>query len=255
MRKKMKVQVIGSGTYTFEGGRNTSCYLVETEKKRLLLDFGSGALQTLAKQGIYYNHIHHIFLTHFHPDHCSDLVSFIAITLSKYHENTKQEIHLYGPRGLKRLLKRIMKAFGIDPDKKKIKSFLNIHEFKKDGEVLVSGAKIKHFLVKHGSKKSFAYRIEEKNKILVYSGDTIDCPGIRFACEDADVAIMDSNNTPDAHLSPKEIADIVEESGVKNVVLSHINYKEFKLQIPLKEFERLSKKPVHLAYDGMKFIV
>jgi ribonuclease BN (tRNA processing enzyme) len=251
----MKAQVIGSGTYTFEGGRNTSCYLVETEKNKLLLDFGSGALQTLAKQGMLYNNIHHIFLTHFHPDHCSDLISFLAIALSPYQENTKQEIHLYGPKGLKRLYKRLVRAFGMAPDKTKVKKYLHFHEFKKDGELLVSGAKIKYFLVKHGSKKAFAYRIEEKNKVLVYSGDTTDCSGIRFACEDADVAILDSNETPNAHLLIKELVDIVESSGVKNVVLTRMHYKEFKLQTPLKEFERQTKIPAHIAHDGMKFIV
>ena len=251
----MKVQVIGSGTYTFEGGRNTSCYLVETQKARLLLDFGSGALQTLAKQGIQYNNIHHILLTHYHPDHCSDLISFLAIALSKYQENTKQEIHLYGPKGLKRLYKRLVRAFGIHPDKRKVKKYLHFHEFRKDGEFHINGAKIKHFLVKHSNKKSFAYRIEEKNKVLVYSGDSTDCPGLRFACEDADVAIFDSNSTIGAHLFPKEIVDIAESCGVKNVVLTHIHYRDFKLQSPLKEFERLSKLPAHQAHDGMKFIV
>ncbi|MFP4523215.1 MAG: MBL fold metallo-hydrolase [Candidatus Nanoarchaeia archaeon] len=250
----MKVEVIGSGTFTFYGGRPSSCYLVHSNSQKIIFDFGEGALIELSKRAITYEHIHHIFLTHYHTDHCAGLVVFLETILCSHLPALKYDVHLYGPKGLKRLVRKILKTFRIKPDKEKLKK-LNLYEFKKEEPVHVGQTKIKPFFVQHASKPAVAYRIQERNKVFTYSGDSTVCPGIRFACEDADVALLEVTGEGTTHLTAKEAAQIADEAGVKNVVLTHIPYKEFKLGRRIKEFERMSKIPVHQAYEGFKFIV
>lgn len=250
----MKVEVIGSGTFTFYGGRPSSCYLMHSNSQKIIFDFGEGALIELSKRGLTYEHIHHIFLTHYHRDHCAGLVVFLEAILSTHLPPLKYDVTIYGPKGLKRLVRRILKTFRIKPDKEKLKKLV-LHEFKKEEPVHVGKTKVTPFFVQHSSKPAVAYRVEEHNKVFTYSGDCTVCPGIRFACEDADVALMEACGEGSNHLTAKQAAEIADEAGVKNVVLTHIPYKEFKLGVRLKEFERVSKLPVHQAHEGMKFIV
>src|SRR5487761_81872 len=74
-----------------------SCYLVEADGFRLLLDLGNGALGALQRHAPL-DGIDAVCLSHLHADHCLDLCSFwVART---YHpEGPRPRIPVYAPAG------------------------------------------------------------------------------------------------------------------------------------------------------------
>jgi len=77
----MEITVLGSGTYQPELKRHCSGYLIKISRQNLVFDFGRGTLDQLLKLGINYFDIDSIFISHTHADHCSELSSFLHITL------------------------------------------------------------------------------------------------------------------------------------------------------------------------------
>lgn len=68
----MKLTVVGSrGAYPLEG-EATSCYLIQDEGINIVLDFGAGSLAKI-QQFIALEEIDAVFITHYHPDHFSDI--------------------------------------------------------------------------------------------------------------------------------------------------------------------------------------
>ncbi len=71
------ITLLGTGTCQIEPERRASSVLVELESLRVLFDCGHGVVQRLLEAGIQHNEIEHIVLSHFHPDHVSDIVPFL----------------------------------------------------------------------------------------------------------------------------------------------------------------------------------
>ena len=75
----MKLTVVGC-TGSFPGPDSpASCYLLEHEDARILLDLGNGSLGQLQRYADIYD-IDAVFLSHLHVDHCIDLCSYYAST-------------------------------------------------------------------------------------------------------------------------------------------------------------------------------
>lgn len=72
----MKLTVLGKyGPYGKAGDGCTSSYLVENEGEYIVLDMGSGTLARLCEKADI-TKIKHIFISHLHYDHTSDLLPF-----------------------------------------------------------------------------------------------------------------------------------------------------------------------------------
>ncbi|MFN3921544.1 MAG: MBL fold metallo-hydrolase, partial [Caldimicrobium sp.] len=76
----MRLTVLGSGTGWITLERSSPAYLVSHENFHLLLDFGPGTLRQILRVGLTFNDISAIFISHFHPDHFSDLIPFLFAT-------------------------------------------------------------------------------------------------------------------------------------------------------------------------------
>ena len=76
----MKVTILGSGTCVPRLSRSASSMLVETGKAKILVDLGPGTMRRLLEYGLTIFDLTHIFLTHFHPDHTSELVPLLFAT-------------------------------------------------------------------------------------------------------------------------------------------------------------------------------
>ncbi|MCB0922659.1 MAG: MBL fold metallo-hydrolase, partial [Actinobacteria bacterium] len=70
----MKLTVVGwSGSFPGPDSP-ASCYLLEHEDARILLDLGNGSLGALQRYADIYA-VDAVFLSHLHVDHCIDLCS------------------------------------------------------------------------------------------------------------------------------------------------------------------------------------
>ena len=74
------VTILGSGTCIPSLARSSCAVLVRTGHSRLLLDCGPGTMHRLLAAGTRIEEITHLFLSHFHPDHSGELVSFLFST-------------------------------------------------------------------------------------------------------------------------------------------------------------------------------
>jgi ribonuclease BN (tRNA processing enzyme) len=93
----MRLTVIGCAG-SFPGPASpASCYLVEADGFRLLIDLGNGALGVLQRHAGLFE-IDAICLSHLHGDHCLDMASYwVARTYAP--DGPKPRIGVYGPAG------------------------------------------------------------------------------------------------------------------------------------------------------------
>ena len=91
----MRLTIIGcSGSFPGPDSP-ASCYLVEAEGFRLLIDLGSGALSALQRYAGLYD-IDAICVSHLHADHCLDLCCY-SVALTYHPEGPRPKIPVYGP--------------------------------------------------------------------------------------------------------------------------------------------------------------
>ncbi len=73
----MRLTIVGCGDAFGSGGRSNTCFLLETAKATLAVDFGASALPALKKLGIDPNRIDGVVLSHLHGDHFGGLPFFL----------------------------------------------------------------------------------------------------------------------------------------------------------------------------------
>ncbi|GCE19816.1 MBL fold metallo-hydrolase [Dictyobacter kobayashii] len=66
--------LLGTGTCQIEYERRASSVLLELEQTHILFDCGHGIVQRLLEVGLPHHQLSHVILSHFHPDHVSDLI-------------------------------------------------------------------------------------------------------------------------------------------------------------------------------------
>jgi ribonuclease Z len=89
--------------------RNVSALALEREGETLLIDCGEGTQRQMMRYGVSFA-LSEIFFTHFHGDHFLGVIGLVR-TLGLQKRDTA--LHLYGPRGAKRVLGQAI-ALGVD---------------------------------------------------------------------------------------------------------------------------------------------
>ena len=217
----MSVTILGSGTCVPSIRRSSASILVRCNDKLLLLDIGSGTLRRLAETGTSINDIDLIFLSHFHPDHCSDLVPFLFATKYAFSQARNKELHLIGGQGLYHLLNGLKQVFGMWIVPEGYPFYL--HEAK--GTITFGNLVLRTLPLTH-SESSIAFRIESpEDKVIVYSGDTDYCENIVALSRSADLLILECSLPEEmrveGHLSPSLAGKIARESRCKKLLLTH----------------------------------
>lgn len=253
----MELTILGSGTYQPELTRHASSYLIKIGKQKLMFDFGRGVLDQLLKLNIHYNDIDAIFISHAHADHCSELASFLHIALAEPEKGRKRRkaITIYGPKGIKKVINHISNAFGFKKFQPRHK--IKVKELADNSAVRDQSWIMKSYNVKHAQNiKCLSYRLKSKNKVLAYSGDTEDCPGLRKAVEKADLAVIEASWPQGVnlkgHMAAESVGKIAHELKIKKLVLTHIAPYYLKNLDIKKEAKQFYKGPVLIAKDLMK---
>lgn len=223
----MKFIILGSGNFLPDTERNCSSHLLETKDEKILFDCGRGAMSSLIKLNINPHLITRIFISHRHADHFSEISSFLALAVDSPVKNKFKDnkLYIYGPRGIKKAVYLILKA--IDNFKENKLNTIVIKELSNREITEFPEVSIQAFKVIHSDTANcLAYRIKTPNKIIAYSGDSIDCPGLRKACNKADIAIIESTLPPrenSTHLSGDKAGEIASKAKVKEVIVVHVD--------------------------------
>lgn len=221
----MKLTILGSGTCVPYADRGSSGYALEVPGTSLLLDCGSGTAWKLARAGISYLDIDHVFLSHLHPDHTGDLVPFLFATKyafgSPYGSKREKPLKLWGGPGFADFFAALSNAYKdwILPEGL---SAEELGEGARDfGGFVLTSAAVPHI------ESSLAYRIDSGGKSLVYSGDTDFSDALIGLAHDADAlliecALPDEARKTTGHLTPDEVINIANRSGAKRVIVTHL---------------------------------
>lgn len=233
----MKLTILGSGTAIPSLDRNPSSFLLEFDNgKNALLDIGPGTIKRLLELGKTINDINYIFLSHFHPDHCLDLIWLLFLLKNnKYLNEDKQgEITLFASKEFENFYNNLITTFNGETDAKEKLIFKNIDE----GNIEIEGINVSSIKVEH-REESRAFKIEYNNKTFVYSGDTgynkeVENKLGNFA-KNVDLFLLEcafsDEYLPNVHLNPTAVGKIAQITNPKKLVLFHFYPKVQKVDI------------------------
>lgn len=249
----MRLTILGSGTAAPLLDRNCAGYLVEADREKLLLDSGAGTIRRLLELKANLFDINHVFYTHLHNDHINDLGAIIWS--NNYGGIRKKSLNLYGPKGFKQYC-RILVDKLLKPSK--INFRINVEELEK-ATIKIGNILIKTHPTRHSKiTRSITYRIEHKNKSLVYTGDTEYCSEAINAARNADYLLIECSlpdgKSVEGHLTPSLAGRIAAKAYVKNLILTHFYPEVLKTNIK-KQCAKEFNDRIILAKDKMKIMI
>src|SRR3954452_2021899 len=160
----MRLTVVGSSPSWPNPGEASSGYLVDTARGSLLLDCGNGVLGRL--RAIRDTGPTAIVLSHLDPDHVSDLWS-VMFGVS-YGPLDWPATVLFAPPGGRVVLSEVLDGFGLRL--RDLERAIRVFEYRTTEPLEIAGATLRFTRTRH-SGHSYATRIEEGGRALVYTGD------------------------------------------------------------------------------------
>jgi ribonuclease BN (tRNA processing enzyme) len=211
-----------------------SCYLVEAEGFRLLLDFGSGALGALARQAGLAG-IDAVCISHLHADHCLDLCSY-AVARTIHPEGPLPRIPVYGPDQTAR---RLALALQADPaaaagqpaagDGRFTSAFRFVTVT--PGVTEIGPLRVTTAVMNH-PVQTFGFRVEHGGRSLAYSADTGPTPALEGLAAGADVLLCEASfleppagapALPEGlHLTARQAGQHAARAGAGQLLLTHL---------------------------------
>ncbi len=251
---EITVTILGSGTCVPSLDRSSCSVLVETKDAKILIDCGAGTIRRLLENGTKIYDISHILLSHFHPDHTGELISFLFS--NKYPDAICRQIPLsvIAGSGLSDFYGGLKKVFGhwidISPNILNLVEINKNKQFKYFNDFALETVSVEH------NEESLAFKIiGEKGASLVYSGDTDYCNNLIDIAGNTNLLICESA-LPDelkakGHLTPSEAGEIATKANVKQLLLTHFYPECDKVDIEL-QCRKTYSGPLFLAKDLMK---
>lgn len=102
----LRLTILGCHSATPRSSANPSAQYLEINGEHLLIDCAEGTQMQLRKFGVKFSRIRHIFISHLHGDHFYGLIGLIS-TFGLL--NRQNELHVYGPTGLKEIIQLQLK--------------------------------------------------------------------------------------------------------------------------------------------------
>lgn len=217
----MKLTVVGCAG-SFPGPDSpASCYLIEHEDTRILLDMGNGSLGALFHYADIYS-IDAVALSHLHIDHCADLASFYVARKYRRPE-APASIPVLAPAGA---ADRMAQMYGLDAEPGMTGEF-DFFDHTPGQPRQIGSLTIEPFAVTH-AVPAFALRVTGGGKTVTYSGDTGPCDALVTAAEGCDVGLFEASyldrmdNPKDMHLTGGDAARAAAKAGVGKLILTHL---------------------------------
>ena len=216
----MRITVIGcSGSFPGPASP-ASCYLVEADGFRLLLDLGNGALGALQNHAPL-DGIGAVCLSHLHGDHCLDMCSY-AVARTYAPGGAMPPLPVWAPAGAP---ERLARAQGTNISNGIARSFA-FNELapgtRQIGPFEVTTAHVNH------SVEAFGFRVAAGGKVLAYSADTGESPALVKLAAGADLMLCEASfvegdpNPPGVHLTGRQAAQHAAQAGAGALLLTHL---------------------------------
>ena len=180
---EVRVIFMGSTYYPTQSQSGMSIFVELGNGENVLFDLGIGSLRNYNSFSIPFNTINHIFFTHLHMDHMSDLPYFMMF---RPIQGGWTPLHIYGPSGseeqygISHMIHHMMKmtawhqdSFHGWPIGDGYKPAVHEFDFMDEGGVVYeqNGVKITHWPTSHTKDGATSYRLDWNGRSLCYTGD------------------------------------------------------------------------------------
>lgn len=281
----LSVILLGTGIPLPNPERATACTAIIAGDRVFLVDTGRNSVVPLAGAGL--RTVDGIFYTHYHSDH---FIGLGEILLNAAIAGADKSIEIHGPVGAKEVVDGIIATYRLD-----LKYRIGHHgqKFSRDAMIPTTtehepgvvydkgGLKVTMFTVRHPPiEPAVGYRFEYKGKTVVVSGDTIVCPELAEASQNADLLVSEAVNAQffrpvralmirsnprlaqmidegvEYHADTLLLAEMAQEAGVKKLAITHLmpsipptDAMEARF---IKGMSELYKGPIIVGRDGME---
>jgi ribonuclease BN (tRNA processing enzyme) len=250
----LSLVTVGTGTVAPSATRAGPAHWVERGDVRLLMDCGAGTTHGLARCGLAWEHVSHVALTHFHPDHFGELP---ALLFALRHATKREEpLVLVGPAGTVRLVRSLAEGFGdwlLDPGYPIGILDLQAGEpFPLSSEVMLEVHPTPH------TAESVALSVAAPEGRLVYTGDTGPSDDLAAWAKGCDLLLAECS-LPDGqgvegHLTPATVGRLAAAASAKRLVLTHLYPPTERVDVKAA-VAACYPGPVEVAHDGDRFDV
>ena len=213
----MRLRIVGcSGSVPGPQGP-ASCYLIEHEGSRLLLDLGNGAFGPLQRY-VDPLAIDAVVLTHLHADHCLDMTSYAVYRRVR---RQAEPVPVLAPA---QAAHRLAVAHDLSAAPlSDVFAFTNLSERRWDiGPFAITAARVNHPL------ETYAIRVEAGGRSMTYSGDTGRSGALITLARGSNLLLCEATFTsdvdvpPNLHLTGSEAAEHARRAEVERLVLTHL---------------------------------
>jgi ribonuclease BN (tRNA processing enzyme) len=231
-----------------------------------LVDAGNGVAGQLAKAGLDAKDIGTIFISHNHNDHNADMGTIMGVAWTS---GRNAPTTVYGPPGTRKAIDGFLQFYSVNAEiRRSEQTMLATPEqlflakdidgaglVYKDANIKVTAVENTHYHFRAGSSaegkdKSYSFRFETPDEIIVYTGDTGPSEAVTKLAHAADILVSEVANldvleaflthTPawlttspetqaslirhfrEDHITPEEVGKMAAQAGVKKVVLTHL---------------------------------
>jgi ribonuclease BN (tRNA processing enzyme) len=243
----MRLTIVGCGDAFGSGGRSNTCFLLETAKATLAVDFGASAFPALKKHSIDPNRIDGVVLSHLHGDHFGGLPFFLLD--GQFLARRTKPLLIAGPPGTKARLDSLLEVFFPKSTGSKWKFDWRVQEIAVGATDKVLDHSIVTAEVIHQSgAPSTALRLSDGAKTFAYSGDTEWTDALLPIAKDADLFICECYGdvgTITGHLTWEALKPKLPDLAARRIMLTHMN------PTMLAKLDDVRRSGVQIAEDGM----
>jgi ribonuclease Z len=278
---KPSIVLLGTGGPRPDVARGATSLLIQAGEDNVLIDAGRGVVRQLVALGVDLTRIDPVLITHHHYDHIGELHDVI---LSSWLLGRARPLRLYGPSETRRIVDALIHQV-YDKD-----IAFRTHESgggawpQVEVTDIVSGTicetsdwRVIAEVVDHGNGLDFpqafrqrwtclGYRFECADGVIAFSGDTVDCPGLRRLAANADILVqccylaraeIDAPHARRLAAHTLACADtvgrIAAEAKVGTLVLTHFRAKSDAMLEQMREdVARDFTGRVLLGHDGLR---
>jgi len=227
----VKIVFLGTGVAVNVENRAQQSILIDGEKI-IMVDCGYGTMLRLGQAGYGVEDIDSMVITHFHLDHCGELMGLLK---ARWLLNAGK-LDIYAPHGCKSFIESFLQSSPYLRGKLKYR----LHEVSEGDVFTPSGLKFQARKTVH-SMESLGYIVED----VLISGDTSAFPELY---EDAEIAVHEMSlsfgGKADFHTSPENFAKNAQ--NIKKAHLVHLYPPAFSNRGEIKKY--LEKKGIKVDF-------
>lgn len=298
MRTPSSLITLGTaGGPSARAGRAQSSNLLIVNGTHYVIDAGDGVSRRLARAGVDLRDIGTIFITHHHDDHTAGLATLMSLAWDR---QRIKPINVYGPPRTEELVQAAIRYCAISAeiriaDGGRTMPIAQVFRgndkgtgvIYQDDNIKVTAVENTHFSFHKGAAagkhKSYSYRFETPDRVIVFTGDTGPSAAVTALALNADLLVTETSSCDDrkqvmindgrwqamtpaeqagimqqatqGHMSLEAIGQTAAQAQVKTVVLSHLTQRYGSTDYTpwAEEVKKYFSGSVVIANDLMEF--